>query len=75
MIKFKRATPKNMEALRKESGEPICAPGVVAVSLETGEEYSASPGDYWEAPDDEALLDSAGRPMVLAHRVCKWVPV
>jgi hypothetical protein len=37
-----------------------------ALSLETGEQCSADPGDYFARPDDQPLVDSAGEPMVLA---------
>ena len=45
----------------------------VALSFSTGEEYSASSGDYWQLPDDEPLRDADGEPMLLAtaHTIYK----
>jgi hypothetical protein len=40
----------------------------VALSQCTGEEYSASSGDYWDLPDDVPMLDSDAEPMLLATR-------
>lgn len=37
-----------------------------AYSAETGEKFSADPGDYFGRPDDEPLKDSNGEPMILA---------
>ena len=54
------ATPRNM---RIHEGY-----GVVAYSPATGEEYSATPGDYWNMPDDECLTDSEGNEMILGVR-------
>lgn len=62
------ATPRNMDLLRKKDGEAISAKGVFAYSPNTGEEYSASPGDYWDAKPDEPLKDAAGEPMILCRR-------
>jgi hypothetical protein len=44
------------------------APGVFAFSLNTWEEYSADPADYWQGLDG-ALTDSDGFDMFLARRV------
>lgn len=43
---------------------------VKAWSPHTGEEYSATPGDYWDAPDSEVLKDSEDEPMILVREVC-----
>lgn len=52
------ATPAHMKA--------HATPGLFAHSFRTGERYSATPGDYWNRPPHEPLLDSEGEPMVLA---------
>lgn len=44
-------------------------PDIIAVSPETGEEYSAHPGDYFALGTDDYLKDSEGHPMVLAQRI------
>ena len=70
------ATPANMRKFR-EANPPrqidtpdgpvtIMGRGCFAFSPTTGEQFSADAGDYWPLPDDEPLLDSDGRPMVLA---------
>jgi hypothetical protein len=61
------ATPANMERLRRASGDAIAAPGVVAYSLNTGEQCSASPGDYWDRSPNEPLRDAVGEPMLLGR--------
>ena len=55
------ATVENMRAVEDRIG-------VFAFSPTTSEEYSATPGDYWDAAPDEALLDANGDPMVLVIR-------
>lgn len=73
------ATPRNMAAFEaanpsrsypQSDGGRIVIEGrrAVAVSLSTGEEYSASSGDYWSAPADEPLRDRDGEPMLLVTR-------
>lgn len=59
------ATPNNMAKLAT-----ILTPGarLLAYSPRTFEEYSATPGDYWDRPGDEPLRDANGDPMVLAYR-------
>lgn len=37
----------------------------VAFSPDTYEQYSATPGDYWDMPDDQALQDAEGQDMIL----------
>lgn len=61
------ATPRNMQAALAKSGQPVSVPGLFAYSPNTGERYSASPGDYWDAPLDEPLRDSEGEPIVLVR--------
>jgi hypothetical protein len=60
------ATRENM---RKYAG----LPGVFAYSPTTGEQYSATPGDYFWLPEGEVLTDSDGEPMVLARQVVQVV--
>lgn len=48
---------------------------VFAYSRETGEEYSANPGDYWDKSDDYTLKDEISEPMVLVRRVTEYVEV
>lgn len=55
------ATPKNMSLYADET--------VIAHSPLTGEETSATAGDYWMMPIDEPLIDSEGEPMILVRRV------
>jgi hypothetical protein len=62
------ATVENMERLRREQGEPICAKGVFVYSLATGERFSASPGDYWNH-DPREPLTGRGQPDVPLPRV------
>jgi len=50
-------------------------PGVFAYSRETGEEYSANPGDYWNASAGWTMTDSEGEPMILCKRVCEHVDI
>ena len=38
---------------------------VIAYSPHTGEEYSANPSDYWNAPDNWVMKDSSGHRMYL----------
>jgi hypothetical protein len=51
------ATPANM---RKYADR-----GPIAYSFATGEEYSATAGDYFMQADDEPLKDANGDPMEL----------
>jgi hypothetical protein len=60
-----RATPTNMKRLCAQHNQPIAVPGVVAHSFETGETFSASPGDYFLRDENECLTDSEGNEMVL----------
>jgi hypothetical protein len=46
---------------------------VFAFSPTTGEQYSATAGDYWNRPDDEPLTGEDGEPMVLARRIVRYV--
>lgn len=69
------ATPANMRRFEEahpsrdhpDGGriEPVRA---IAWSPITGEEYSASSGDYFTQRDDVALFDEAGEPMLLVVR-------
>ena len=43
-------------------------PGVFAYSPGTGEEYSADPGDYWDAGRGWTMKDAGGEPMVLVTK-------
>ena len=63
------ATPANM---RKVEGT---LHGVFCYSPGTGERYSATPGDYWNLPDDCAVCDHEGEPMILAVERCQILPV
>ena len=54
------ATKANM---KKYAGK-----GYVAVSLLTGEEYSANPGDYFMQADNWRMKDSQGHGMFLARK-------
>lgn len=47
--------------------------GVFAWSPDTGEEYSADPGDYFAMSEDSMLRDDNGEPMVLAYRTTSFV--
>jgi hypothetical protein len=60
------ATPANM---RRLAGGPVRVQGatLIAYSPRTFEQYSATPGDYWHMPEDEAIVDRTGAPMVLAY--------
>lgn len=52
--------------------------GVIAISVNGYEEYSADPRDYWNLPDTYTLRDSEGEPMFLVRKklsvidVSKW---
>jgi hypothetical protein len=61
------ATPKNMSLYADDT--------VIAYSPLTGEETSATAGDYWMMRFDEPLLDSEGEPMILARRFVTFVEV
>jgi len=60
------ATVANMRKVQDQSG-------VFVWSLSTGEEYSADPGDYWNAAEDYTLKDEIGEPMILVRRVIREV--
>lgn len=47
--------------------------GIMAWSPDTGEEYSANPGDYFLMADDDVLRDEHGEPMLLAYRATTMV--
>lgn len=70
-----KATPANMVRVLKQHGQRISVPGVFAYSPETGEQSSASPGDYWLLDPNECLTDSEGNEMILAREVTRIVPV
>ena len=62
------ATPENM---KKVEG----VQGIFAYSPTTGEQSSATPGDYFWAAPDEVLLDSEDQPMILATERCVIKPL
>jgi hypothetical protein len=72
------ATPANMRIYERPNrvhpdGGTIIARQPFAYSPVTDERCSATPGDYWNAPDDEPLRDSEGHPMILVFEVCDLV--
>ncbi len=44
-----------MQKLANDQGDPIAARGVFSRCPYCGAEFSASAGDYWNMPKDEAL--------------------
>lgn len=70
-----QATPHNMKLLADRAKAPIAAPGIMAYSPTTGEQYSATPGDYWDMPQDRPLIDANGEPMILVSRRVQFVEV
>ena len=70
-----RATPATMKRLCLKHNQPIAVPGVVAYSYETGETFSATPGDYFLLGENECLTDSEGNEMVLVKEVRSVVMV
>lgn len=50
-------------------------PRVVAYSPTTGEEFSANPSDYWNAPPEFVLKDHDGDPMILVVAAVRMVDV
>lgn len=58
-----RATIENMH--KYENMHPGT---MVAISPFTGEEYSATPGDYFTATPDYCLQDSEGEDMILVRK-------
>lgn len=61
------ATRNNMEKAAKKNTY-----GVVALDLATGDEWSASAGDYFFLDEDQALKGEDG-PLVLAVKRCHFV--
>jgi hypothetical protein len=61
------ATPANMRDVESRQ-YPNARRHVFAFSPTSGEEYSATPDDYFAQPDDEPLRDANGEPMILATR-------
>lgn len=70
------ATPANMRAFRAANPDrvvqtsdgtaTICGRRCFAVSIsDPDERSSADAGDYWALPDDRALIDTEGEPMIL----------
>lgn len=66
------ATPANMRLWAQQNpgrdlpdGGHVEGRRCITYSPNTGEQYSADAGDYWNLPDDEPLLDSRGKPMHL----------
>lgn len=49
--------------------------GIMAWSPDTGEEYSAHPGDYFLMADDDTVLDAHGEPMLLAYRATTMIVI
>jgi hypothetical protein len=74
------ATRRNMEkyastARTLANGVTIRAADPVAYSPITGEEYSATSGDYYMRGMDDPLLDSEGEPMILVRVRMVYEPV
>ena len=71
------ATPSNMRRYAqpniKVGYATVSARQPFAYSPVTDERYSASPGDYWDMPDNEPLRDSEGNPMILVFEVSKLI--
>lgn len=78
------ATPRNMKAFEdahpgrtfadSQGKQMYVEPRrAIAISLSTGEQSSATSGDYWDHERDEPLRDSDGEPMLLAtaHTIYK----
>lgn len=63
-----QANLKNMRAI-----VDLGVPGVIAVSPDTGEKYSADPADYFYLSDAETLEDERGNPMLLAVQHTRWI--
>lgn len=57
------ATLRNMREF--EDNRHPNEPRAVAYSPVSGEQCSATPGDYWMLGDDEAIRDLNGEPMLL----------
>ena len=62
-----KKTIASLRNMRKAAASYSTLP--LAYSPETGEEYSANPADYFNAPEDWVMRDSAGNPMILAFKV------
>lgn len=61
------ATPENMEKCKD-------IPGVVALDMETGNEFSADAGDYFMfGPSDIIRGGIERKELILAVKVCNWV--
>ena len=58
------ATKANM---RKYAGQ-----GYIAYSFNTGEEYSATPGDYFMQEDNWRMKDRQGRGMFLVKKIISY---
>lgn len=66
------ATRENMEAFERlvaqeapaGAGRRCC----IAISIQTTEECSGTPGDYWYRGGDDPLVDSEGEPMILVTK-------
>jgi hypothetical protein len=61
------ATVANMREAEKRGKR------AVAFSPNTYEQYSATPGDYWQHAEDEPLVDSEGTPMILIVKVTHYI--
>jgi hypothetical protein len=65
------ATPENMKKYeaanqpRPYKDGTLMPRPAIAYSPDTGEQYSATSGDYWHMKDDEPLRDENGEPMIL----------
>jgi hypothetical protein len=67
------ATRRNMDAYADAHPSRPYKDGIligrpaIAYSPTTGEQYSATSGDYFMRGMDDPLLDSEGEPMILVH--------
>lgn len=62
------ATIENMRKARDNGYGLPGYPSCFAYSPTSHEEFSADPGDYWDAPPDWTMTDANGEPMVLVTR-------
>jgi len=70
MRKYKR---ENRTVEGDEGTITILARQPVAYSPNTGEQYSADPGDYWNAPDGWVMTDSEDDEMVLVFESTRMI--
>ncbi len=62
------ATVENMERVADQRG-------VVIFDRSTGDQWSATPGDYFYRPRNRPFLDGEGRVQILARQVSMIEPV